>query len=123
MVRENLHHEAQRARRSVEERFESLVANATEVIVVVDREGMVLYASPSVQRLLGHPADDVIGHPLDVLLHPDEAAAAKTFLHELPARPWGSSVRSWRLRRADGGWAWGETTARTFCWAVMRFPR
>jgi diguanylate cyclase (GGDEF)-like protein/PAS domain S-box-containing protein len=110
-VRENLHHEAQRARRSVEERFESLVANATEVIVVVDREGMVLYASPSVQRLLGLAPEDVIGHPLDILLHPDETSAAKGFLHELLARPWGSSVRSWRLRRADGGWAWGETTA------------
>jgi len=110
-VRENLHHEAQRARRSVEERFESLVANATEVIVVVDAEGTVLYASPSVQRLLGHQPEQVIGHPLDVLLHPDEAVAARGFLHELLARPWGSSVRSWRLRRADGGWAWGETTA------------
>jgi diguanylate cyclase (GGDEF)-like protein/PAS domain S-box-containing protein len=110
-VRENLHHEAQRARRSVEERFESLVANATEVIIVVDRDGSVLYASPSVHRLLGLPPEDVIGNPVDVVLHPDEAASAKAFLHELLARPWGSSVRSWRLRRADGGWAFGETTA------------
>ena len=110
-VRENLHHEAQRARRSVEERFESLVANATEVIIVVDRDGSVLYASPSVHRLLGLPPESVIGHPVDVILHPDEAASARAFLHELLARPWGSSVRSWRLRRADGGWAYGETTA------------
>lgn len=110
-VRENLHHEASRTRRSVEERFESLVANASEAIVVVDRDGTVLYASPSVHRLLGLPPEEVIGQPFDQLLHPDESVAARTFLHELLARPWGSTVRSWRLRRADGGWAWGETTA------------
>jgi diguanylate cyclase (GGDEF)-like protein/PAS domain S-box-containing protein len=110
-VRENLDHAAQRTRRSVEERFESLVANASEAIVVVDRDGTVLYASPSVQRLLGQVPEDVIGRPFDALLHPDESVSARTFLHELLARPWGSTVRSWRLRRADGGWAWGETTA------------
>ena len=110
-VRENLDHEAQRTRRSVEERFESLVANASEAIVVVDRDGTVLYASPSVQRLLGLVPEEVIGRPFDALLHPDESVSARTFLHELLARPWGSTVRSWRLRRADGGWAWGETTA------------
>jgi diguanylate cyclase (GGDEF)-like protein/PAS domain S-box-containing protein len=64
-----------------------------------------------VQRLLGLPPEEVIGKPLDALLHPDESVSARTFLHELLARPWGSTVRSWRLRRADGGWAWGETTA------------
>ncbi len=110
-VRENLDHEAQRTRRSVEERFESLVANASEAIVVVDRDGTVLYASPSVQRLLGCVPEDVIGRPFDQLLHPEESVSARTFLHELLARPWGSTVRSWRLRRADGGFAWGETTA------------
>jgi diguanylate cyclase (GGDEF)-like protein/PAS domain S-box-containing protein len=110
-VRENLDHEARRTRRSVEERFESLVANASEAIVVVDRDGTVLYASPSVQRLLGFVPEDVIGRPFDQLLHPEESVAARTFLHELLARPWGSTVRSWRLRRADGGFAWGETTA------------
>ncbi len=110
-VRENLDHAAQRTRRSVEERFESLVANASEAIVVVDRDGTVLYASPSVQRLLGQVPEDVIGRPFDELLHPDESVSARTFLHELLARPWGSTVRSWRLRRADGGFAWGETTA------------
>ena len=110
-VRENLNHEAQRTRRSVEERFESLVANASEAIVVVDRDGTVLYSSPSVHRLLGLVPEDVIGRPFDSLLHPDESVSARTFLHELLGRPWGSTVRSWRLRRADGGWAWGETTA------------
>jgi diguanylate cyclase (GGDEF)-like protein/PAS domain S-box-containing protein len=110
-VRENLDHEAQRTRRSVEERFESLVANASEAIVVVDRDGTVLYASPSVQRLLGLLPEEVIGRPFDQLLHPEESVSARTFLHELLARPWGGTVRSWRLRRADGGFAWGETTA------------
>ncbi len=110
-VRENLDHEAKRTRRSVEERFELLVANASEAIVSVDRDGTVLYASPSLHRLLGVAPEDLIGRPFDELLHPDESVSARTFLHELLARPWGSTVRSWRLRRADGGWAWGETTA------------
>ena len=44
-------------RRENEARFASLVQNASDLITVVDRDGEVLYQSPSIQRILGLSAE------------------------------------------------------------------
>jgi diguanylate cyclase (GGDEF)-like protein/PAS domain S-box-containing protein len=110
-MRDTLHHERSEARREAENRFRSLVANASDVIIVLSRDGVVVYASPSTQRLFGVPPEQLLGEPLERLLHPDEAPTARSFMDELLARPWGSVTRTWRLNRRDDAWAWGETTA------------
>jgi diguanylate cyclase (GGDEF)-like protein/PAS domain S-box-containing protein len=59
-------------RRENEARFASLVRNASDLITVVDRDGEVLYQSPSIQRILGHSPDDVSGTQFEnLLLHSD----------------------------------------------------
>jgi diguanylate cyclase (GGDEF)-like protein/PAS domain S-box-containing protein len=55
-------------RRENEARFASLVQNASDLITVVDRDGDVLYQSPSIQRILGLTASDVAGAPFENLL-------------------------------------------------------
>jgi diguanylate cyclase (GGDEF)-like protein/PAS domain S-box-containing protein len=110
-MRDTLHHERSEARREAENRFRSLVANASDVIIVLSRDGVVVYASPSTQRLFGVPPEQLLGEPLERLLHPDEGPTARSFMDELLSRPWGSVTRTWRLNRRDDAWAWGETTA------------
>ncbi|HET6172225.1 MAG TPA: EAL domain-containing protein [Gaiellales bacterium] len=55
-------------RRENEARFASLVRNASDLITVVDRDGVVLYQSPSIHRILGIAADDVSGTRFEKLL-------------------------------------------------------
>ena len=55
-------------RRENEARFASLVRNASDLITVVNRDGLVLYQSPSVQRILGLTAADVTGSQFENLL-------------------------------------------------------
>ena len=65
-------------RRENEARFASLVRNASDLITVVDRDGEVLYQSPSIQRILGLSAEDVSGTQFeDLLLHTDRARLRK----------------------------------------------
>ena len=52
---------AEGAARESEERVRAFVENALDVILVLDRDGKVLYASPSIERLLGRAVSDVIG--------------------------------------------------------------
>lgn len=67
---------AESAARESEERVRAFVENALDVILVLDRQGQVLYASPSIERLLGRAAASVIGHDwLDWVLPADRAAA------------------------------------------------
>ena len=51
-------------RRRSEARFGSLVAHASDLITVLDADGVVTYQSPSVARILGYAVDEVEGQPL-----------------------------------------------------------
>jgi diguanylate cyclase (GGDEF)-like protein/PAS domain S-box-containing protein len=55
-------------RRENEARFASLVRNASDLITVVDRDGRVIYQSPSIHRILGLSADEVSGTLFEDLL-------------------------------------------------------
>ena len=55
-------------RRQSEARFRSLVAHSSDLITVLDDRGVVTYQSPSVERVLGYPVDEVEGTQFDWLL-------------------------------------------------------
>jgi diguanylate cyclase (GGDEF)-like protein/PAS domain S-box-containing protein len=59
-------------RQAGEARFSTLVANATDLITVLRADNTIAYQSPSIERVLGYTADEVIGKSFDALLHPEE---------------------------------------------------
>ncbi len=46
----------------------TLIENAHEAVLVVDRNGVVVYTNPSIGRFLETPPQDVLGHPASTLL-------------------------------------------------------
>jgi diguanylate cyclase (GGDEF)-like protein/PAS domain S-box-containing protein len=59
-------------RQASEARFSTLVQNSSDLITVLDADNIVLYQSPSVERVLGYTVEEVTGRPFEQLLHPDE---------------------------------------------------
>jgi diguanylate cyclase (GGDEF)-like protein/PAS domain S-box-containing protein len=55
-------------RRQSEARFRSLVAHASDLITVLDADGVVTYQSPSVERVLGYKPGEIEGTRFDRLL-------------------------------------------------------
>jgi diguanylate cyclase (GGDEF)-like protein/PAS domain S-box-containing protein len=55
-------------RRQSEARFRSLVAHSSDLITVLDADGIVTYQSPSIERVLGYTAEDVEGKRFDRLV-------------------------------------------------------
>ena len=53
-----------RAARLVEDRFESLIANASDVIMIVESDGTLRFVSPACERTLGLKPDDLVGKNL-----------------------------------------------------------
>ncbi|MFN0091793.1 MAG: putative bifunctional diguanylate cyclase/phosphodiesterase [Acidimicrobiales bacterium] len=78
--------------RRKDDRFRSLVQNATDLIVVTDEAGGVLYVTPSIEAILGRPAEEVLGADLRRHLHPGD-------LVEMVE----GSVTA-RFAHADGSW-------------------
>jgi diguanylate cyclase (GGDEF)-like protein/PAS domain S-box-containing protein len=55
-------------RRQSEARFRSLVAHSSDLITVLDSEGVVTYQSPSIERVLGYGVAEVEGTHFDQIL-------------------------------------------------------
>ena len=102
---------ADRARRKTEARLGWLVRNSSDFIMAVDRKGNLDYVSPSVERLLGKPAAQLIGTPLTGLAHPEDEAQLSALLSRALAGPGSSFTGEWRVQQAEGGWLPVETVA------------
>jgi diguanylate cyclase (GGDEF)-like protein/PAS domain S-box-containing protein len=61
-------------RRESEERFGSLIQHSSDLITVLDADATVLYQSPSIERILGYKAEEIVGTRFDTLLDPDETS-------------------------------------------------
>jgi len=79
-----------RAARLVEDRFASLIANASDVIMIVESDGTLRFASPACERTLGLKPDDLVGkNLLDVWVGSD-AEKLRAFLTEIAATDSGT---------------------------------
>ena len=70
-----------------EERFRKLVENAWDASVVVDHGGCILYATQSIQRILGLQPEDLIGRQGLDFIHVDDRNRTRKELAILAARP------------------------------------
>src|SRR5687768_5033383 len=82
--------EAERAlaedlRRS-EERFRSLVRNASDVVLIADADGLVRYMSPAVSRVLGHDPAARLGKPIYDVMHPSDVEWIRSLVAETSSR-------------------------------------
>ena len=97
-------HAEEAAHRS-ESKFRTLLENAQDLISIFTPEGVLLYASPSLQHILGYRPEELIGVNLfDGYLHPDDYADTLGRLTR-PRQEDGSYLRSEvRMRHRDGIW-------------------
>ncbi|MGC8836857.1 MAG: PAS domain S-box protein [Anaerolineae bacterium] len=57
-------HEAERARRESEALYRALAESSEDMIVLLDRDGRILYANATTVRELGRPLEEVLGRPV-----------------------------------------------------------
>jgi len=97
--------------RASEARYRFLAENARDVIALHDPDGLFLYASPAVARMLGYRPEELIGVPLWPFVHPDDAAAAREANARIVSGAESASTLQYRLRRKDGAWTEVEAIA------------
>ena len=95
-----------------QKRMQGLLENASEVITIYEEDRSVRYISPSVERILGYSADDLIGQ--NDLSHVDDEHKG-VFDHmfdQLIENPFQSVTIQYLYHRKDGGTIWLEATGK-----------
>ena len=91
-------------RRSSDARFGSLVQHASDLITVLDATGLVVYQSPSIERVLGYAPEELVGTRFELLLQPGEEGRLLYVLADPASHvAAGTEVLECGLRHSDGG--------------------
>lgn len=56
------------ALRDSEHQYRQLIETAVDAVVVMEQEGTIVQANPAVERLLGHPPEQLVGQPMSLLI-------------------------------------------------------
>jgi PAS domain S-box-containing protein len=89
-------------RMEVEDSIRRLLAHSIDVLLVVDAEGKVEYASPAVENLTGRSPDQVAGRSLSTLVHRQHVTQLVKHLH-------GDKIEATRFSMR-----WGHQTTGTW---------
>ncbi|MBV8151376.1 MAG: PAS domain S-box protein, partial [Candidatus Eremiobacteraeota bacterium] len=101
---------AEKAARESARRFRALIEHAYDAVLLVDRNCTVLYASPSVERVLGYAPEELVGRDGFDLVHPDDLEGARKRFVEASDREGSVSTDEGLIRHKHGKWLWTQTS-------------
>ncbi len=92
-----------------EARLRALIANSGDLIVVIDAEGKITFASPSSEHIFGYKPEDAIGRNFMEWLHPEDYEEALAALQSRRQTS-GTALQNIQVRglHKDGSWRYVE---------------
>jgi PAS domain S-box-containing protein len=95
-----------------EKRFRALIEHSADGVFLADRSGAIIYASPSLARVLGDTSEEHVGRNAFDFVHPDQQEDARRQFDKALREP-GQVISGERLvRHQSGAWRWVDTTTR-----------
>ncbi len=91
-----------------EEHYRSLTENSLDLVSILNTDGTIRYASPSHERTLGYPLEQLVGQNVFKFLHPDDVARLREAVRQFK----GSGALEYRIRHADGSYRTLESFGR-----------
>jgi PAS domain S-box-containing protein len=105
--------EAEDALRRSESHFRRMIENAQDNIVIIDRDGLMTYQSPSVMRMLGYAPEELVGRSAFEFVHPDDTELLAAEMEKTFAQPGYVGQAEYRFRHRDGSWRYLEALGQT----------
>lgn len=103
---------ATQALKQSEARFRSMIEHASDLVAVLDANGIIHYASPSHEHVLGYAPADLIGRNALELLHPDDLAHITGLLATATVDGPATTATEFRYRHRDGSWRTVDAMSR-----------
>ena len=92
-----------------EKRFRSMAKNSSDILTVIDGEGIIKYQSDSINRILGYKIDDFIMRDIKSFIHRDSIKNFDTFLNNIRNNPETNFYIEMQFQHKNGDWLYLET--------------
>lgn len=88
-----------------------LPLHSTNLLTVLDENGMVRYESPSIERIYGFEQDDLVGEQVAEYFHPEDRKVVVAAFETVVTGDETVEAIEYRHRKADGTYTWVESIA------------
>ncbi len=99
--------------RKRDERFRLLIENASDIVTVINAEGIIRFQSPSVTRILGFQPEEMVNRSAYDFLHPDDLTRVSIALKNAFANAGLPVSVEYRYRHSDGTWRYLQSVGRS----------
>ena len=97
-------------RRSVQKRFQALIENSSDLILVVEEDGEITYASPSLNNITGVDPETIEGQSAFSFIHEADREEFKAKFDRLIDNPGEKLRHEYRTMNASGEWLYMEAS-------------
>lgn len=91
-----------------EGRYRVLIENSSDIISLINQEGVIVYKSPAITKVLGWDGDDLIGHHAMEVAHPDDRPKLQILFAAVLQFPDQVFKGEFRHLHKDGTYRWVE---------------
>jgi len=93
-----------------EKKFRALIEKNADMMTLALPDGKLIYASPSLQSVLGYTFEEIQKIPAPDLIHPEDVPGLMEQIMDIIGTPGKSFYRQHRLLHKDGRYIWCEGT-------------
>ncbi|MGV3657331.1 MAG: PAS domain-containing sensor histidine kinase, partial [Chitinophagaceae bacterium] len=94
-------------------RLNALVENGSDLISIVDAQGVYVYVADSVSKILGYKPEDLVGKNAFCFIHPEDQPLVAAALSQVKSDKF-VTIRPFRFKNAAGDWRWIQSKAANF---------
>ncbi len=84
--------------------FRSLIENASDVITILEPNGLIRYESPSIEHVLRYSPEELVGCNAFEFIHPEDIARIQEIFQEILRQSGTVRCNEFRFRHKDGSW-------------------
>lgn len=99
-------------RMEVEKRFQELIENSSDIITLLDEDGVIRYQSPSIERILGYDQEEMLGEVAWDYVHPDDIEKVTEEFARGVNEPGYKTETEYRMKHKNGSWRVMESLGR-----------
>lgn len=90
--------------------YRALIENSSDIITIINAEGVIKYNSPAIEKVLGYEKSELISHDVWDYIHPDDLPLVIDTFTTLKQKPGLTLSIEFRLLDKSGSWRCFEVT-------------